>query len=40
MNTLLETPMANPTNSVLNIRFETNTYAPASIAFGHGFQAM
>lgn len=23
MNTLLETPMANPTNTVLNVRFET-----------------
>lgn len=40
MNTLLESPMANPTNSVLNIRFKTNTCAPASIVFGHGFQAV
>jgi len=40
MNTLLETPMANPTNSVLNIMFETNTYAPAGIVFGHRFQVM
>lgn len=37
MNTVLETPMANPTTLVPNIRSETNVCVPASIMFGYAF---
>lgn len=39
MNTLLETPMTNPTSLVSNIMSETNVCVPASIVYEHAFTA-